>query len=92
MNSDAEYPLEFSKEKYVMLRRSVFDAMQTRIAALEQAEPYRKAVDEILTINFLGVAKGDPMAEIAAIVRHEIEQVANANATIDKPREATKDV
>ena len=34
MNSDAEYPLEFSKEKYVMLRRSVFDAMQTRIAEL----------------------------------------------------------
>ena len=35
MNSDAEYPLEYSKEKYVMLRRSVFDAMQTRIAELE---------------------------------------------------------
>jgi len=35
MNSDAEYPLEYSKEKYVMLRRSVFDAMQTRIDDLE---------------------------------------------------------
>jgi len=35
MNSDAEYPLKYSKEKYVMLRRSVFDAMQTRIAELE---------------------------------------------------------
>ena len=35
MNSDAEYPLEYSEENYFMLRRSVFDAMQTHVDDLE---------------------------------------------------------
>ena len=99
MNSDAEYPLEYSKEKYVMLRRSVFDAMQTRIDDLEVqlaaiADP--KLVEKIDAWWHMEDKEVPALSAIIDELEDELavvkESLTTAEATIDKLRDAIKGV